>query len=205
MKINLIPNELRPSRASPVPYMPLAGLVGISLVWIITQFAAVSGARGEAADYKREHRRLVLQLKAFKNLPGRSEHAEGERDTLKLKAAAVTLLTHSGFACTDVLQGLAEAASDALRLTAVSIDLDRGTVSVKGYGSADTADIEASSFVRALNQNKAILSTFHGAELDYCNSTQRAGAAVKEFSISLFFRHRTAGGASADDKENKSG
>ena len=45
MKINLIPKELRPSRASPVPYMPLIGLLGISLVWIVTQFALVSGAR----------------------------------------------------------------------------------------------------------------------------------------------------------------
>ncbi len=48
MRINLIPDELRPSRASPVPYMPLAGLLAISLVWIITQFASVAGARSEA-------------------------------------------------------------------------------------------------------------------------------------------------------------
>ena len=120
MNINLIPNELRPGRASPVPYMPLVGVVGISLVWVVTQFAAVSGARTEASDYRKEHKRLAIQLKEFKNLPGRTEHARSERDTLKLKAAAVTVLTHSGFVCTDVLQGLAKAASGNLRLTEIT-------------------------------------------------------------------------------------
>ena len=205
MNINLIPNELRPGRASPVPYMPLVGVVGISLVWVVTQFAAVSGARTEASDYRKEHKRLAIQLKEFKNLPGRTEHARSERDTLKLKAAAVTVLTHSGFVCTDVLQGLAKAASGNLRLTDVSIDRARGTVTVKGYGSADTADIDAASFVRALNQDKSILSVFHGAELNYCNSSQRGEAAVKQFGISLRFRNGAVQTMLAADKENKRG
>lgn len=188
MRINLIPNELRPSRASPVPYMPLAGLLAISLIWTITQFASVAGARSEASGYRKEHRRLALQLKALKNLPGRVEHAEGERDTLKLKAAAVTVLTKNGFVCTNVLQALAKAASDDLCLTSVSIDFARGTVTIKGYGSEGTADIDAASFVRSLNQNKAILRAFHAAELNYCNSSRRGETTVKQFGISLMFR-----------------
>lgn len=205
MRINLIPDKLRPSRASPVPYMPLAGLLAISLIWIVTQFASVGGARSEASDYRKEHKRLALQLKEFKNLPGRVEHAEGERDTLKLKAAAVTVLTHSGFVCTDVLQALAKAASDDLCLTSVSIDFARGSVTIKGYGSEGTADIDAASFVKSLNQNKAILRAFHSAELNYCNSSRRGETTVKQFGVSLTFRDEGVQTTLADDKEDKSG
>jgi len=205
MRINLIPDELRPSRASPVPYMPLAGLLAISLIWIITQFAVASGARGEAQGYKKEYKRLALQLKAFKKLPGRTEHAEGERDALKLKAAAVTALSNNGFVCTDVLQALAEAASDNLRLTAVSIDLARGAVTITGYGSPERADIDAASFVRSLNKNKAILGAFQGAELNYCNSSRRGETTVKQFGISLTFRDERMQATPDDDKENERG
>ena len=205
MRINLIPDELRPSRASPVPYMPLAGLLAISLIWIITQFAVASGARGEAQGYKKECKRLALQLKAFKKLPGRTEHAESERDSLKLKAAAVTALSNNGFVCTDVLQALAEAASDNLRLTAVSIDLARGAVTITGYGSPERADIDAASFVRSLNKNKAILGAFQGAELNYCNSSRRGETTVKQFGISLTFRGEGVQTTPDDDKENERG
>jgi len=205
VRINLIPDELRPNRASPVPYMPLAGFLAISLVWVVTQFASVAGARSEASDYRKEHRRLVLQLKEFKNLPGRIEHAEGERDTLKLKAAAVTVLTHGGFVCTDVLEALAKAESDDLCLTSVSIDFARGSVTIKGYGSEGTADIDAASFVRSLNQNRAILRVFHAAELNYCNSSRRGETTVKQFGISLTFRDEVLPTTPADGKEDGRG
>ncbi len=205
MKINLIPKEFRPSRASPVPYMPLAGLIGISLVWIVTQFAMVSGAHTEARDYRREHNRLSRQLTEFKKLPGRAEHAEGERDSLKLKAAAVTALTHSGFVCTDVMQALAKATSENVRLTTVSIDFGRGIVTIKGYGNVETADIEAASFVKSLNQNKTILAAFYGAELKYCNSSRRGAVVVKEFGISLTFRDEPVRAVVADKEESNRG
>ncbi len=188
MRINLIPDELRPTRASPVPYMPIAGLLAIGLVWLITQFAAASGAEDKTADYKTELKRLSSQLIAYNNLPDRTVRAETERDSLKLKAAAVTALTHTGFPCTPVLEALGEAATDELRLTSILVDIPAGTAMLKGYGSAEKADIEAASFVRALNRSKAILATFVGAELNYCTGSRRGGADVKEFSVSLRFR-----------------
>lgn len=188
MRINLIPDELRPTRASPVPYMPLAGLVAISLIWVITQFAVSSSARGKTLDYREELKRLAVQLKPYKGLPERTAHAEGERDTLKLKAAAVTALTNTGFVSTRVLEALAEAASEELRLTSVSIDFGQGVATLKGYGSEENANIEVTSFVRALNRNKAILATFRGVELNYCNSVQRGEILIKEFAVSMKFR-----------------
>ncbi|MFH1730389.1 MAG: hypothetical protein ABIF82_01915 [Planctomycetota bacterium] len=188
MRINLIPDELRPTRASPVPYMPLAGLVAISLIWVVTQFAVSSSVRGKTLGYKKELERLFVQLKAYKGLPERMTRAEGERDTLKLKAAAVTALTNTGFVCTRVLEALAAAASEELRLTSVSIDFDQGVATLKGYGSEENANIEVASFVRALNRNKAILATFRGAELNYCNSSQRGQTLIKEFAVSMRFR-----------------
>jgi hypothetical protein len=186
--------------------MPLVGFLAISLVWIITQFASVGGARSEARDYRRENKRLALQLKAFKSLPGRVEHAEGERDTLKLKAAAITVLTRSGFVCTNILQALAEAASGDLCLMSVSIDVSRGNVTIKGYGSEERADIDAASFVRSLNQNKTIMSASHGAELNYCNSSRRGEITVKQFGVSFTLRDGPVLAAPADDKkEDKRG
>lgn len=188
MRINLIPDELRPTRASPVPYMPLAGLIAIGLIWVVTQFAVSASARGKTSDCRKELERLSVQLKAYKGLPERATHAEGERDRLKLKAAAVTALTNSGFVCARVLEALARAASEELSLTTVSIDFDKGVATLKGYGSEENANIEVASFVRALNRDKAILAIFRGAELNYCNSNPRGGTLTKEFAVSMKFR-----------------
>jgi len=188
MRINLIPDELRPTRASPVPYMPLAGLIAIGLIWVITQFAVSASARGKTSDCRKELRRLSVQLKAYKGLPERAAHAEEKRDRLKLKAAAVTGLTNTGFVCVRVLEALAKAASEELRLTSVSIDFDKGVATLKGYGSEENANIEVASFVRALNRDKAILAMFRGVELNYCDSSQRGGTPIKEFAVSMKFR-----------------
>jgi len=188
MRINLIPDELRPTRASPVPYMPLAGLIAIGLIWVVTQFAVSASARGKTSDCRKELKRLSVQLRAYKGLPERAACVESESDTLKLKAAAATALTHTGFVCTCVLEALAAAASEELRLTSVSMDFDKGVATLRGYGSEENANIEVASFVRALNRSKAILATFSGAELNYCNSSERGRTLIKEFAVSMKFR-----------------
>ena len=188
MRINLIPEGLRPTRPSPVPYMPLAGLAAISVIWLITQFAAASQARTKLKEYGSECARVSKRLAEHKELPGRLAHAESERDALQLKGAAVTALTHSGFVCSKVLQALAETASPELRLMAVSLDFDQGKATLTGYGSEETADIEVATFLRSLNANRAVRDTFVGARLDHCNSARRNDVAVKQFSITMEFR-----------------
>jgi len=171
--------------------MPLLGLAAICVIWLITQFASVAAARAKLQEDNKEHARLAKELNAYGELPGRLAHAEGEAETLKLKAAAVTLLTHKRVLCTRGLEGLAETTPATLRLTSVLVDTVGGTATLKGYGSAEKADIDVATFVRTLNANKQILSVFEGAELDYCTSTQKGENPVKQFSVSLVVRKAT--------------
>lgn len=188
MRINLIPRELQPTRPSPVPYMFLGGLVAISAIWSLTQLAAMSAAQNETEDFTGQHRKLRRQLSVYKELPGRLAHAESERDLLKLKAAAVTALIHSGFTCSNILQAVAETTPAELRLTGFSLDVAKGTATLIGYGSEEKADIDVAAFLRALNMNKGILAAFSSVRLDYCNSAKQGEIAVKRFSISMGFR-----------------
>ena len=188
MKINLIPDELRPTRPSPIPYMPLGGLVAISVIWLLTQFAVTAGVGGDLKDYKVEHRRLLAQLSACKELPGRLAYAENERDVLKLKGAAVTVLTKTSFRCSDIMQALAKTISAKLRLTSASVDYVAKQAVLKGYGSENGADIEVTLLLRSLNTNKAVLRSFSGAQLDYCRRAEHNGMHVKEFSIVMDLR-----------------
>lgn len=188
MRINLIPKDLRPTRPSPVPYMPLGGLVLLSVIWLVTQFAAASGARGKYKEYQTELGRISGQLGRYKELPGRLAHAGSEHEMLQQKAAAVTLLTRRAVICSTILQAFAETASPALRLTAVSVDFAVGTVTLSGYGSEQSTDVAVANFLRSLNTNRAILAAFTGAELNHCTHARRGDRPVKEFSIRLNFR-----------------
>lgn len=188
MRINLIPKDLRPTRPSPVPYMPLGGLVLLSAIWLVTQFAAASGARGRHEEYQAELGRVSRQLGRYKELPGRVAHAESERELLQQKAAAVTVLTRRAVICSTILQAFAETASPELRLMAVSVDLAAGAVTLTGYGGEENTDVAVANFLRSLNSNRAILAAFTGAELEYCSHSRRGGRPVKQFSIRLNFR-----------------
>jgi len=188
VRINLIPQDLLPTRPSPVPYLALGGLVAISVIWSITQLAAMSVAQNQVRDFTDQYRKLRSRLSAYKDLPGRLTRAEKEHNLLKLKAAAVTALTQSGFTCSDILQAVAETAPPELRLAGFSFDVARGTAILTGYGSEEKADIHVATFLRALNTNQRILATFNSATLDYCNSARRGDTQVKRFSISMAFR-----------------
>jgi len=193
MKINLIPKELEPTRPSLVPYLPFIGLAAISSIWLATQFVSVAVGQGELRRTREECNKIVGQLAAFKDLPARVTKAEQERDSLRLNAAAVTVLTHSGFFCSNILQLLAECTPGDLRLTDLSIDSTKGVAMLLGYGSEEKGDLEVTLFLRQLNSSKAILETFSGARLNFCNSAKQGETALKKFSISLQFREERMG------------
>lgn len=188
MRVNLIPRELRPTRPSPVPYFPLFGLLAISGIWLLTQFAATGRARSDLRQHGIDLRKVSGQLTRFKGLPNRVTQVQKERDGLRMKAAAVTILTRSPVAYTGVLQALAESLPAELRLTDLSLDSGKGGAILLGYGSEERADIEVTTFLRLLNSNKTILATFSGVTLNFCNSTKQGDTAVKKFSISMQFR-----------------
>ena len=203
MRINLIPDELRPTRTSPVPYMPLIGLAAIGLIWLVTQFAGVASTRKTALERKQQLKHTAEQLAAYRDLPGRITHAENESEALMLRAAAATVLTRRRLACTPLLQAVADAASENLRLTLLSVDFAAGEVMLQGYGSEDNAEIEVASFVRRFNQNKMVLKTFLAAELNYCTSRQRGDMFVKQFAITIPLREADA--RPADDRGREAG
>jgi hypothetical protein len=168
--------------------MPLGGLLAISVIWVFCQFAVANSARSKLGDFKREHARISKELKAFAELPGRLAKAESDRDLLKLRAAAVTALTHSTISIGDVLEAVAQATPEGLRLTTVGFDYDQGTATIIGYGAEDKADFQVTQLLRSLNTNAAILKAFSGATFNYCNSATINERPVKRFSVSLEFR-----------------
>ncbi|MFO7897812.1 MAG: hypothetical protein R6V58_02000 [Planctomycetota bacterium] len=188
MQVNLIPPEMRPARPSPVPYMPLLGLIAISAIWLVTQLATAGVARRDCKKHRNEYQQLSTELGQYRELPGRIAHAEAERDELQHRAAAATAITHTGFSSTPLLQVVAESLPANLRLTALTVDYPRRQATILGYGSEEKTDLEVATFLRALNANRYIRRTFAGAELDYCNSRARNERSVKQFSISLRFR-----------------
>ena len=190
MKINLLPPELQPTRPSPIPYMPLFGLIAISVIWVITQLAVAAGARNVTGVYRGDLARVSKELGPTKEIPAKLERSEADGSALKLKAAAVTVLTHGSCALTPILRSLAETAPQSLRLTGVSLDLANGTATVVGYGGETNADVEVATFIRALNTNKLVTEAFDGATLNYCQNSKRGNIPAKEFSISLKFRDR---------------
>lgn len=190
MRINLLPKELQPVRPSPVPYMPLGGLVAISVVWLIVQFAVAAGAGRVANEHERDLQRVLKDLGPTRGVAAELDHAKAALDALRLKAAAVTVLTQSRSPISPVLFHLPQLVPKELRLTSVSFDPVQGTGALVGYGSEEKADVQVARFVRALNEDKALSEIFAGAELDRCQLAERGGLAVKEFTISLRFRDR---------------
>jgi len=211
MRINLIPEPLRPTRPSPLPYMPVAGLSAICLVWLVTQFANSGSARTQAARYRQELRTVVKQFTSSNKVIDRLEQAEKERSHLKLKAAAITVLTHTGLPPSGLMYSLARLTPADLRLTDFSLDEQKRTAILMGYGSEEKADIEVASLLRALNGDKALLRLFHGARLNFCNSTKVGNQHVKKFSISLLFRdpkfprRKTEDGATSTSRSSQRG
>jgi hypothetical protein len=168
--------------------MPLGGLLAISVIWLFCQFALATSAGKKLGNFKREHTRVSKELRAFAELPGRVAEAEAQRDKLQLRAAAVTALTHSNTTVGDVLEAIARATPDGLRLTAVTFDRDQGAATITGYGAESKADVEVTQLLRSLNTNDALLKTFSGATFNYCNSATIGDRAVKRFSVGLEFR-----------------
>lgn len=188
MRINLIPPEARPTRSSPTPYMPLLGLLAISVIWIITQFATASVVQREYEKHRQEHIQLRQELGEYRELPGRLGQAESEQDSMYEKAAAITAITQSGGVFTPVLKSIAESLPENIRLTSISLDYSTRSGQILGYGDEERTDLEVASFLRALNTDEGFRQMLRSAELEYCHNAELDGYPVKQFSIILRFR-----------------
>jgi hypothetical protein len=190
MKINLLPIDLQPTRPSPVPYMPLGGLLAISAAWLIAQLAVATGARNVTVMYRQDYARVVKEVAPTKDIPAKLEKAEARREALKLKAAAVTALTQNECRLSPLIHALAGTIPKSLRLTGLSFDLAGGSGALAGYGSENNTDVEAATFIRILGGEKSISDAFDNVTLNSCLNSKRNAIAVKEFSVSMKFHDR---------------
>lgn len=190
MRINLLPPELQPTRPSPVPYMPLGGLVAISIIWVIVQVTVAVGAKNSIAVSSRAYSNVAKELTATKAVLAKLDKAQADRETLKMRAAAVTALTAEQCQFAEVLNKMAAAAPKALRLTALSVDPASGAAKLTGYGSENDADVTAAAFVRSLSSDTSLAQMFDGITLSSCQNVKRGDLTVKEFSISLKLHDR---------------
>jgi hypothetical protein len=188
MKLNLIPPSLRPTRVSPLPYMPLAGLAAICGIWLLTQFASVSGARKELRQSKAEVARLQGELRQFAGLADDQAAVEEEAERLRLRAALVTQLTRDDFICSPILGDLTQCVPKNLRLTQVALDPGKGRGQLLGYGSPDSTDFEVTNMLRALHTRPTVQQTFAALRLQFCHGAKVGDKDVKKFSILLRFR-----------------
>ena len=183
MRINLIPEHLRPARTSVIPYLPLAGVVAICAIWLLSQFDGAAGAREQLRQARTESTRLRQELSRFNTLPARKQAAEARARSLKSRAALISALTAKQHSFVEYLEAVAQSAPAHLRLTQVVLDGEKGTGEILGYGSADKAAFEITSLLRSLNARSAVQDGFGTVELKSSTDTKKGERAVKTFTV----------------------
>jgi Tfp pilus assembly protein PilN len=183
LRINLIPEHLRPARTSLIPYVPVAGVLAICAIWLVSQFDGAAGAREQLHQARSESARLRQELSPFNTLPARKQAAAARARDLKSRAALVSALTTEQHSFVEYLEAVAQSAPAHLRLTQVVFDGEKGTGEILGYGSAEKAAYDIASLLRSLNARAAVQDSFGSVELKSSTDARKGKRTVKMFSL----------------------
>ena len=183
MRINLIPEHLRPARTSLIPYVPVAGVLAICAIWLLSQFDGAAGARDQLRQARSESVRLRQELSQFNTLPARKQAADARSRDLKSRAALVSALTGKPHSSVEFFEAVAQSAPANLRLTQIVFDAEKGVGEILGYGSAGKAAYDVTSLLRSLNARAAVQNTFGSMELKSSTDARKGERTVKMFSV----------------------
>lgn len=126
--INLLPKELIPKRRSVLPYVAVAGLAVILVVWVLVSFVGVVSQRSEKLARKDQ---LENELRSYDDAIAQVRLLEAEEGKLALKEEAIDEITAGRTVWSHEMWQLAHLVPDEIWLKELKIGDRRRAVQVE--------------------------------------------------------------------------
>ena len=165
MKINLIPPELLPKKASRIPYLIVAGVYILALIFFVTQY---QNTRKLGADIRDKQILLTMLRGNLDILAGAPEELEAiinEGMELVITGETLRYISQSNLSWVRVLHEIDRAASAGLGFEELNFDSSAPEIHLIGFYVGELPETSILKFVTNLQTSPFLEETFNEIKL----------------------------------------